>query len=124
MAALAGLVVGGAVAGFARPARLLESRWIPIGLAAVVLGGLGWLMLVLSEQDEYYGDDTTVWEYARRSGAWVLVLIGAARAASSTVGLIWAASSSGVRLRLAVLPLTAVACLLLLFAVFSAGIGH
>jgi flagellar biosynthesis/type III secretory pathway M-ring protein FliF/YscJ len=68
---------------------LLESRWIPIGLAAVVLGGLGWLILALSEQDEYYGDDTTVWEHSRRSGAWVFVVVGAAVAAASVVGLVW-----------------------------------
>jgi hypothetical protein len=46
------VVVGGAVAGFARPAFLLKRRWIPIALAAVLLGGLGWLILVLTEEDE------------------------------------------------------------------------
>jgi hypothetical protein len=93
-------------------------------LAVAVLGGLGWLILVLSDQDDYYGDGTTVWEHSRRSGAWVFVIVGAAAASASVVGLVWAASSSGGRLRVAVLPLTAVACLLLLFGVFLAGLGH
>jgi hypothetical protein len=124
IAALLGLVVGGAVAGFARPPFLLKRRWIPIALAAALLGALGWLILVLSEQDEYYGDGTTVWEHSRRTGAWVFVIVAAAAAAASIVGLVWAASSSGGRLRSAVLPLTAVACLLLLLAAFYARIGH
>ena len=81
------------------------------------------MTLVLSEADEYYGDGTTVWEHSRRSGAWVFVIVGAAAAAASILGLVWAASSSGGRLK-AVPPLTGVACLLLLFAIFSARIGH
>lgn len=124
IAALLGLVVGGAVAGFARPPFLLKRRWIPIALAAALLGALGWLILVLSEEDEYYGDGTTVWEHSRRSGAWVYVVIGAAAAAASIVGLMWAASSSGARRRLLVLRLSAFACLLLLVGVFAAGVGH
>jgi uncharacterized membrane protein len=124
IAALLGLVVGGAVAGFARPPFLLKRRWIPIALAAALLGALGWLILVLSEEDEYYGDGTTVWEHSRRWGAWVYVVIGAAAAAASIVGLVWAASSSGARRRLLVLRLSAFACLLLLFGVFAAGVGH
>ena len=83
------------------------------------------MILFLSEADGYYGDGTTVWEHSRRSGAWVFVIVGAVAAAASIVGLVWAAwSSGGGRLRLVALPLTGVACLLLLFAVFSAGIGH
>jgi hypothetical protein len=123
-AAVVGLVVAGVVAGFARPARLLESRRNLLALAAAVLGGLGWLILVLSDEDDYYGDGTTVWEHSRSSGAWVYVIVGMAAAAASIVGLVWAASSGGGRLRVVVLRLTAIACLLLLFAVFSAGIGH
>jgi hypothetical protein len=123
-AALLGLVVGGAVAGFARPAFLLKRRWIPIALAAALLGALGWLILVLSEEDEYYGDGTTVWEHSRRSGGWVYVVIAAVAAAASMVGLVWATSSSGGRRRLLVLRLSAFACLLLLFGVFAAGVGH
>jgi hypothetical protein len=123
MAALIGLLVV-VVVGFARPARLLANRRSLIALAAVVLGGLVWVILGLSEQDEYYGDDTTVWDHSRRSGAWVLVIVGVAAAAASIVGLVWAASSSGSRPRSAVLPLTAVACLLLLYGAFSAGVGH
>jgi hypothetical protein len=123
-AALLGLVVGGAVAGFGRPAFLLKRRWIPIALAAALLGALGWLILVLSEEDEYYGDGTTVWEHSRRSGGWVYVVIAAVAAAASMVGLVWATSSSGGRRRLLVLRLSAFACLLLLFGVFAAGVGH
>ena len=123
-AALLGLVVGGAVAGFARPAFLLKRRWIPIALAAALLGALGWLFLVLSEEDEYYGDGTTVWEHSRRSGGWVYVIIGTAAAAASIVGLVWATWSSGGRRRLLVLRLSAFASLLLLFGIFAAGIGH
>jgi hypothetical protein len=124
IAALLGLVVGGAVAGFARPPFLLKRQWIPVGLAAVLLGGLGWLILVLTEEDEYYGDGTTAWEHSRRSGAWVYVVIGAAGAAASIVGLMWVASPSGARRRLLVLRLSAFACLLLLFGAFAAGVGH
>jgi hypothetical protein len=124
VAAFLGLVVGGAVAGFARPTFLLKRRWIPIALAAALLGALGWLILVLSEEDEYYGDGTTVWEHSRRSGGWVYVVIGAVAPAASIVGLVWATSSSGDRRRLLVLRLSAVACLLLLFGVFSARAGH
>jgi hypothetical protein len=123
-AGLVGVVVAGAVAAFARPARLLESRRILLALAAAVLGGLGWLVLVLSEEEDYYGDGTTVWEHSRSSGAWVFAIVAAAAAAASIVGLVWAASSTGGRLRVVVLPLTAGACLLLFLAVFSAGIGH
>jgi hypothetical protein len=43
------VVVGGAVAGFARPAFLLKRRWIPIALAAVLLGGLGLLIPLASD---------------------------------------------------------------------------
>jgi H+/Cl- antiporter ClcA len=89
IAALLGLVVGGAVAGFARPAFLLKRRWIPIALAAALLGALGWLILVLSEEDEYYGDGTTVWEHAHRTGVWVFVLIAAAAVAATIVALVW-----------------------------------
>ena len=123
-AALIGLIVVGAFAAFARRAGLLKNRRILVALAAAVLGGLGWLILGLSEQDEYYGDGTTVWEHSRRTGAWVFVIVAAAAAAASIVGLVWAASSSGGRLRSAVLPLTAVACPLLLLAAFYARIGH
>lgn len=123
-AALLSLVVGGTVAGFARPGFLLKRRWIPIALAAALLGALGWVILVLSEEDEYYGDGTTVWEHSRRSGGWVYVVIGAVAAAASIVGLVWARSSSGARRRLLVLRISAFACLLLLFGVFAAGVGH
>jgi hypothetical protein len=81
-------------------------------------------MLVLSEEDPYYGDGTTVWEHSRHSGGWVLVIVGAADAVASIVGLVSAASSSGGRRRLLVLRLSAFACLLLLFGVFSDGVGH
>jgi hypothetical protein len=123
-AALLGLVLGGAVVGFAPPGFRLERQWIPIALAAVFLGALSWLILVLFEEDEYYGDGTTVWEHSRRSGGWLYVVIGAAAAVASIVGLVWAASSSGGRRRLLVLRLSAFACLLLLFGVFAAGVGH
>jgi hypothetical protein len=124
IAALLGLVVGGAIAGFARPAFLLKRQWIPVALAAVLLGGLGWLILELTEEDEYYGDGTTVWEHSRRSGGWVFVVIGAAAAAASIAGLAWAATSNGRRRRLLVLRLSAFACLLLLFGVLAARSGH
>jgi hypothetical protein len=123
MAAFIGLLAV-VVVGFARSARLLENRRGLIALAAVVLGCLVWVILGLSTEDEYYGDGTTVWEHSRRSGAWVFVIVGVAAAAASIVGLVWAAMSSGGRLRSAVLPLTAVACLLLLFGAFSAAVGH
>jgi hypothetical protein len=119
-----GLVVVGVLAAFARSAGLLENRRVLIAFAAAVLGGLGWLILVLSEQDGYYGDGTTVWEHSRRTGVWVFVIVAATAAAASVVGLLWAAASSGGRLRSAVLRLTAVACLLLLLAAFFAHIGH
>jgi hypothetical protein len=82
------------------------------------------VILGLSGQDEYYGDDTTVWDHSRRSGTWVLVIVGVAAAAASVIALVWAALSSDGRLRSAVLPLTAASCLLLLFGAFSAGVGH
>ncbi len=83
-----------------------------------------WAILGLSMEDDYYGDGTTVWEHSRQSGAWVMVIVGVAATAVSIVGLVWAAASNSGRLRSAVLPLTAGACLLLLFGTFSAGVGH
>ena len=91
IAAVVCLVVVGAFAGFAHSARLLDSRRILIALAAAVLGGLVWMILVLSEADEYYGDGTTVWEHSHRSGTWFYVIVGAVAAAASIVGLVWAA---------------------------------
>jgi hypothetical protein len=53
-----------------------------------------------------------------------MVIVGVAAAAASVIALVWVALSSDGRVRSAVLPLTALSCLLLLFGAFSAGVGH
>lgn len=119
-------LLGGAVVGLARPARFIHDRRVAIALAGVVVGGVAYLIIGLSEPDPYYGDDTSYWKHARNSGTWIYLPPAILAAAASIIGLIRAAAirdRDRVN-RPRVFRLTGIACLLVLFAEFAVGLGH